>query len=95
MAVNSHGCSEVLLGQLAEASEHSHPAEALKAYANRVEGMLRLGGQINYEHAYNMIERMRLLREALGETREHTAYLGDLTNRHKAKRNFMKLFDGR
>jgi uncharacterized Zn finger protein len=95
MAVNSHGCSEVLLGQLAEASEHSHPAEALKAYANRVEGMLRLGGQINYEHAYNMIERMRLLREALGEAKQHTAYLSDLTNRHKAKRNFMKLFDGR
>jgi len=95
MAVNSHGCSEVLLGQLAEASEHSHPAEALKAYANRVERMLRLGGQINYEHAYNMIGRMRLLREALGEAKQHTAYLGDLTNRHKAKRNFMKLFDGR
>jgi hypothetical protein len=27
---NGHGCSEILLGELAEASEHSHPAEALK-----------------------------------------------------------------
>jgi uncharacterized Zn finger protein len=95
MVVERHGCNDVLLEQLAGASEHSHPAEALKAYADRVERMLRLGGQINYEHAYNMIERMRLLREVLGETKQHTAYLGDLTNRHKAKRNFMKLFDGR
>jgi hypothetical protein len=95
MVVEKHGCNDHLLEELAEASEHSHPAEALKAYADRVERMLRLGGQINYEHAYNMIERMRLLREVLGETKQHTAYLGDLTNRHKAKRNFMKLFDGR
>ena len=57
--------------------------------------MVRLGGQINYEQAYNLIERMRLLRRALGETKQHAAYLGDLMNRHKAKRNFMKLFDGR
>ncbi len=95
MAVDRHGCNDLLLEQLAEASEHSHPAEALKAYADRVERMLRLGGQINYEHAYNMIERMRLLWQALGDTKQQSAYLGDLRNRHKAKRNFMKLFDGR
>ena len=93
MAVNSHGCSEVLLEELAEASEHSHPAEALKVYTDRVERMVRIGGQSNYENAYNMIERMRLLREGLGETRQHLAYLYDLRTRHKAKRNFMKLFD--
>jgi len=93
MVVNSHGCSEVLLGQLAEASEHSHPAEALKVYTDRVERMVRIGGQSNYENAYNMIERMRLLRDGLGETRQHLAYLYDLRTRHKAKRNFMKLFE--
>jgi hypothetical protein len=54
--------------------------------------MVGLGGQSNYEHACRIIGRMRLLREALGETRQHTAYLGDLMSRHKAKRNFMKLF---
>jgi uncharacterized Zn finger protein len=95
MVVNSHGCTEGLLEQLAEASEHSHPAEALKVYTDRVERMVRIGGQSNYEHACNMIERMRLLREALGETKQHAAHLGDLRNRHKAKRNFMKLFDGK
>jgi uncharacterized Zn finger protein len=91
MVVNEQGCIEGLLQQLAEASEQSHPAEALKAYGDRVERMVRLGGQSNYEHAYHVIGRMRLVRERLGETAQHAAYLGDLTDRHKAKRNFMKL----
>jgi len=93
IAVEKHGCSDVLLGELAEACEHSHPAKALKVYADRVERMLRLGGQGNYEYAYKLIERMRRLRQAIGETKQHLAYLYDLMNRHKAKRNFMKLLD--
>jgi hypothetical protein len=91
MIVNAHGCSEGLLGQLAEASEQSHPAEALKAYADRVERMVGLGGQSNYENAHRIIGRMRLIREGLGEIMQHAAYLDDLRSRHMAKRNFMKL----
>ena len=91
MVVNEHGCSEGLLQQLAEASEQSHPAEALKAYGDRVERLVRLGGQSNYDQACQIIGRMRRVRKGLGETAQHAAYLGDLTNRHKAKRNFMKL----
>ena len=94
--VNEHGCHhDPLLEQLAEASEHSHPAEALKVYANRVERMLRLGGQGNYQSAYDTIGRMRRIREGVGEMPQHTAYLGDLVNRHRAKRNFMKLLTAR
>lgn len=95
MVVNAHGCSEMLLDQLAEASESSHPAEALKIYSQRVERMLVLGGQSNYANARERIERIRRLREGLGETKQHAAYLDDLRSRHKAKRNFMKLLDGR
>jgi uncharacterized Zn finger protein len=91
MVVNEHGCSEGLLQQLAEASEQSHPAEALKAYGDRVERLVRLGGQSNYDQAYQIIGRMRRIRKGVGETAQHAAYLGDLANRHKAKRNFMKL----
>lgn len=89
--VNGHGCSELLLEQLANASERGHPVEALKVYTDRVERMVRLGGQSNYEYAYKIIERMRHVRERLGETAQHAAYLDDLRARHKAKRNFMKL----
>ena len=89
---NGHGCGEHLLEQLAEASEQSHPAEALKVYADGVERRVRLGGQINYDNAYRTIERMRRIREDLGEAVQHAAFLADLKSRHKAKRNFMKLF---
>jgi hypothetical protein len=89
--VNAHGCSEALLDGLAEASEQSHPVEVLKVYAYRVERMAGLGGQSNYENAHHIIGRMRRLREALGQTTQHAAYLDDLRNRHRAKRNFMKL----
>jgi uncharacterized Zn finger protein len=96
VVVNEHGCHhDALLEQLAEASEHSHPAEVLKVYANRVERMLRLGGQSNYQSAGDTIRRMRLIREGVGEMPQHTAYLGDLVNRHRAKRNFMKLLTAR
>jgi uncharacterized Zn finger protein len=95
MVVNEHGCSEGLLQQLAEASEQSHPAEALKAYGDRVERLVRLGGQSNYDQACQIIGRMRRVRKGLGETAQHAAYLGDLANRHKAKRNFMKLLTAR
>jgi uncharacterized Zn finger protein len=89
--IDGHGCSEALLEQLAEASERSHPAEALRVYTSRVERMVRLGGQSNYEDACRVVERIRLLRERLGEIAQHAAYLGDLRNRHRAKRNFIKL----
>jgi uncharacterized Zn finger protein len=91
ITVNGHGCSEFLLEELAEASERSHPAEALKVYADRVERRVRLGGQANYEYACGLIGRMRLVRQDIGETAQHAAYLDDLKSRHKAKRNFMKL----
>jgi uncharacterized Zn finger protein len=91
MVVNAHGCSEALIDELAEASEQSHPAEALKIYTNRVERMVGVGGQSNYENAHQIIGRMRRLRKALGETTQHAAYLEDLKNRHRAKRNFMRL----
>jgi hypothetical protein len=89
--VNGYGCSETLRRELAEASEQSHPAEALKVYTGHVEHMVRLGGQGNYEQACRLIGRMRRLREGLGQTAQYNGYLYDLMSRHKAKRNFMKL----
>jgi ribosomal protein L20A (L18A) len=53
--------------------------------------MISLGGQGNYELARRTLGRMRRIRESLGETALHDAYLDDLRSRHKAKRNFIKL----
>ncbi|MBR1205982.1 MULTISPECIES: SWIM zinc finger domain-containing protein [unclassified Bradyrhizobium] len=86
-AADKHGCREILMEELARASETDLPAEALKAYAQLVERKVRLGGQGNYSDAHAMIKRMRRLDGAI----QHSAYLADLMTRHKAKRNFIKL----
>jgi uncharacterized Zn finger protein len=86
-AAGKHGCREILMEELAKASEADLPAEALKAYAQLVERKVRLGGQGNYGDAHAMIKRMRRLDGAA----QHSAYLADLMTRHKAKRNFIKL----
>jgi uncharacterized Zn finger protein len=87
----THGCGAPLLEAMAKASENSHPFEALKAYAHRVEQLVGLGGQTNYADARAIIARMHAIRTRLGEDSEHLAYVADLARRHKAKRNFMKL----
>ncbi len=89
--VRTHGCHEGLLESLAEASEESHPAEALKAHARRIERLVDGAGNANYRAACELVERMRVIREGLDEEVEHDAYVGELTSRYKAKRNFMKL----
>jgi hypothetical protein len=89
--VREHGCSDPLLESLANASESSHPAEALAAYGGRVDRLLSMGAQGNYEEACRIIGRMQGVRERLRQQREHAAYVADLMSRHKAKRNFMKL----
>ena len=93
--VRSHGSGAPLLESLAKASEKSHPSEALKAYAHRVEQLVSLGGQANYAAAHKIIERMQAIRERLGDAASHVAYLADLMSRHKAKRNFMKLLQAK
>lgn len=92
--VRTHGCSDPQLERLAVASEESHPAEALNAYAGRVERLLGLGGNGNYEGACKIIRRMATIRHRLGVDADHTAYVDELAKRHKAKRNFVKLLAG-
>jgi hypothetical protein len=53
--------------------------------------MVLVGGQGHYELATRILGRIRRIREGLGETAQHTAYLDDLKSRHKARRNFIKL----
>jgi uncharacterized Zn finger protein len=89
--VRGHGCSEQQLMDLAKASEHSHPEAALSAYAQCVERLVRLGGKPNYEQASKTIARMQSIRKGLGASADHAVFLADFMNRHKAKRNMMKL----
>ncbi len=89
--VRGYGCGEQQLMDLAKLSEHSRPDAALSAYAQSVERLVRLGGQLNYEQASKTIARMASIRKRLGASADHAAFLTDFMSRHKAKRNMMKL----
>jgi len=88
-AVRQHGASKHLKQTLAQASEATHPGAALAVYAERVEELVDAGGNHNYEEAAKVIDRMAGLRGAS----EHAAYVADLKERFRRKRNFMKLMD--
>lgn len=84
-----HGASKGLEDALAEASEGSHPREALAVYAARIDELVSAGGSRNYQQASQLIDRMSRLREAS----EQAAHIAALRARFKAKRNFIKLLD--
>lgn len=90
-AARSHGCRDDTLKSLARTSEGRHPAEALDAYVRLVEQEVSKTAQLAYEAACRIIGRVRTIRERLGQSAEHAAWVEDLAARHKAKRNFIKL----
>jgi uncharacterized Zn finger protein len=90
-AVRSRGCGETRLLALANASEQSHPDEALAVYGHEVERLASLGGQRNYEAARKLITRMKSVRDTRGQTADHDAFLADFVGRHKARRNLIKI----
>lgn len=93
--VRNYGCRESQLIDLARQSEHSHPDEALSAYAHEVERLVSLGGKQNYEEASKIIARTQSIRKRLGANADHAVFLADFTSRHKAKRNLMKLLQAK
>lgn len=87
-AVRKHRhMGQYLEGALAEASEKTHPQEALAVYAGQVEFHVGVGGNPSYETACRLIARMSGLRDAESQT----AYVRALKERHRLKRNFIKL----
>lgn len=78
------GCGAQLRHELAEATRATHPGKALLVYGDLVEQQVKFG---RYEEAAKLIRRMASLRSAA----KQTIYLADLKDRHRRKRNFMKL----
>ena len=85
-AARAHGGSMPTLVSLANASEKTHPAEALAIYVKQVE---KLSDMASYVEAVKIIKRMARLRSAA----EQKAYVDDLKIRMKRRRNLMKLLD--
>ncbi len=70
--------------RLVRATETDYRAEALEFYAARIE---QLANSTAYEEATKLVRRMTKLQNAT----EHAAFVSELKERHKRKRNFMKL----
>lgn len=88
--VHSHGVRSQALQSLAEASEATHPEEAVATYTARIDELVATGGNGNYQEAFRLLARLAHLRDAT----IHAAHVADLKVRFKAKRNFMKLLAG-
>lgn len=86
-AVRERGAAQELKLDLARASDATHAGEALKVYAERAEKLARLGGNEAYREAAQLIAHMATLRSAAAQT----AYVTDIKERFRRKRNFMKL----
>jgi uncharacterized Zn finger protein len=83
--VRKHRASVFLTEELAQASEATHPREALEVYAARVEQLVNTGS--GYEEAVKLVARMAKLHDR----KEQITYVLELKVRHGRKRNFMKL----
>jgi tetratricopeptide (TPR) repeat protein len=84
---NCPGKGPTLTGPLAEATEKTHPQEALETHALNVEFYIARGGNTGNKEACRLIARMARLREPAAQAQ----YLATLKQRHRLKRNFMKL----
>jgi uncharacterized Zn finger protein len=83
------------LERLARTTQESHPTEALGAYAELVERLIRNTTNDSYAEACRHLVQMERLRARLGRDEEQAAHLADLALRHKAKRNFIRLLADR
>jgi hypothetical protein len=70
---------------LAQASEATHVQEALAVYMSRV--LADSGGDANYQAASQFIRRIGTLQDQT----THFAWLAAVKQRHRRKRNFLKL----
>jgi uncharacterized Zn finger protein len=86
-AVRRHEATKGVKESLARASEATHPREAVETYVARIEDLANAGGNPAYAEAAELVARLAALRGA----GEQAAFIADLKERHRRKRNFMKL----
>lgn len=87
----AEGCRhDVWLG-LAEALEPTEPWEAMIIYREQVEPMIERKTKADYRDAVDLLTRIRALMVRTGDADEFPAYVAEIRERHKRKRNLVKL----
>jgi uncharacterized Zn finger protein len=92
-AVRAFGCPDFALERLARASEASHPREAIDTYVGLIERNVQRTNNEAYASACRLLTRTARLRANLGEQAEQSRHVLELRERHKAKRNFIRLLE--
>jgi uncharacterized Zn finger protein len=85
------GCGQEVWLALAEALEEAEPWEAMIIYREQVEPTIERKRKADYREATDMLARVRDLMDRTGHGDEFPAYLGQVRERHRRKRNLMKL----
>lgn len=85
--VRKYRVSPGMCEALAEASEATHPREAIETYAARVDQLALNGTALSYQEAVSLLARMAGLRSP----EEQAAHVAELKLRFGRKRNLMKL----
>ncbi len=83
-ALRKFGGSPHVIKRLASMTEKTHPTEVIEVYQANVEGLAGIGA---YQEAAKLVARMAKLRDKAAQE----AYVAALKERHRRKRNFMKL----
>ncbi|NJM92505.1 MAG: acyltransferase [Rhodospirillaceae bacterium] len=86
-AVQRHDASEQVREALVEATETTRPRDAIAFYASKVERLVNSGSGNSYDEAAKLIGRLAQLRDPA----EHAAYMADIKERFRRRRNFMRL----
>ena len=89
------GCRRELWLALARRRERDHPADALEVYRAQIEPAIRHSDNHTYAGAVEWLEKVQALYGRLGQEDAFDELVGDIRQRHRAKRNLMKRLDER
>jgi len=85
------GCELGVWRALAEALEEAEPWEAMIIHREQVEPTIKRKGKTDYREATDMLAKIRDLMDRTGHGDEFLPYLQEVREKHKRKRNLMKL----
>ncbi len=88
-------CEAGLWLELAKTREKDHPADAVAVYQQQVEPIIQQTNNDAYQEAVVLLGRIRRLMGRIGQTADFPSYLATIRARHRAKRNLMKLIEGK
>lgn len=86
---NTVGCDQRWWMTLARAREKDHPVDAIPVYQEAVEDLIDMKKSGAYKDAIGLIARLQHLYIAADAADDWTAYLDDVTTRHRQKSSFM------